>query len=88
MHISNIYGHIVNTFCEHKATFIPNNSRTRNHFSMQKVSTFLLPTITSQTYILVLYPGGEQNQLQKTEERGFKKTSQRSYSSTLYFNST
>ena len=36
VHISNIYGHIVNAVCEQKATFIPNNSKTRNHFSMQK----------------------------------------------------
>ena len=35
-YVSNIYGHIVNAVCEQKATFIPNNSKTRNHFSMQK----------------------------------------------------
>ena len=35
-HISNIYGHIVNAVCEQKTTFIPNNSKIRNHFSMQK----------------------------------------------------
>ena len=35
-HISNIYGHIVNAVCEQKTTFIPNNSKTWKHFSVQK----------------------------------------------------